>query len=221
MCGLVAFSTPTPSTPSLSNLLSLSQNRGTHSTGVCFSNPSGFPVIQKDLGPFDTNLRHHLLNPICSAALAHTRDATIGSVNLSNCHPFKFNHIIGAHNGTINNYLQLSLEYKPRFEHVHINPNSVDMDSKLIFAALATDQNLSILSKIEGAAALIWFDLSNAPSTLNIWRNEFRPLHFGTLISTNATYVASEAQALEAFGCSSIQPFEPHRLYKLKMGVVC
>lgn len=221
MCGLLAFSAPSPFIPlTISSLFSANQSRGTDSAGFFSdSNPLSPDNIIKELGPFSENLAKKF-NPIpAKLCIGHTRAATIGDVNIQNAHPFQFNHVIGAHNGTLTNYHQLIEKYN------HLNPEifnltNLNIDSKLIFAAINEFNDLRVLSDLQGAAAIIWRDFRNNLPYLNVWRNNERPLHYGFSNIANEMFVSSEAMALSSIGCVNIMEFDTYTHYQIHEGQI-
>lgn len=99
--------------------------------------------------------------------MGHNRLATIGEINAETAHPFDFEHIVGAHNGTLNKSFLNKCK-------------SVDLytvDSQVMFHELNETQSLDDLwAKLDGAAALtIWH---KETKSLNLIRNDKRPLFF-------------------------------------------
>lgn len=96
-------------------------------------------------------------------ALGHCRAATVGVVNEANAHPFKFDGLIGMHNGTLRSitgtketcdsyeFYGLLNEYKGDFKAIHAD-----------------------ILKQHDAYAFIWVDTKL--NTLNMVRNTQRPL---------------------------------------------
>lgn len=121
------------------------------------------------------------------ALIGHARSATVGTVSVGNAHPFVFSKIVGAHNGTIPYHAKSDL---PRH-------NEFDTDSEALFNAI-NDQGLSktIGSLTGGAYALTWFDNEN--NTMNLLRNDERPLIFGVINDGRTLIWASESYFIRA-----------------------
>jgi hypothetical protein len=99
------------------------------------------------------------------AVLGHCRAATYGSVTPENAHPFQFDHIIGAHNGTCTSFNPAKNDptYKDR------------SDSFMLFKNLAENGLQDTVDKAGyGAYALVWFNRKSM--CLNFLRNSQRPL---------------------------------------------
>ena len=92
--------------------------------------------------------------------VGHNRAATKGALKASNAHPFREEHIILVHNGTIFNQEELD--------------TTVEVDSHAITKALAKADAVSALESIHGPFALVWYDTKMR--TLNLARNNDRPL---------------------------------------------
>lgn len=93
-------------------------------------------------------------------AIGHNRKATKGAVTPANAHPFREGNIVLVHNGTLWNSKELKEE--------------VEVDSHAIAHALNDHDAVTALGKLDGAYALVWFDV--ADRTLNLARNSQRPL---------------------------------------------
>ncbi|OGR22037.1 MAG: glutamine--fructose-6-phosphate aminotransferase [Desulfobacterales bacterium RIFOXYA12_FULL_46_15] len=78
-------------------------------------------------------------DPTANSVSAHTRWASVGDINVSNCHPqdnMPTDKSIGKSgiihvclNGDIDNYLELKTEYESRYDKIHVDINT---DTKLI-----------------------------------------------------------------------------------------
>lgn len=115
------------------------------------------------------------------AVIGHCRSATVGEINRDNAHPFKFSNIIGVHNGTISNIEKV---------------NTSGTDSEEIFRRISVKGAKETLLELKGGAySLIWFDMFD--NTLNIIRNDQRPLWIMRNSSNSTFYIASERVFLD------------------------
>ena len=149
------------------NLLRMDSVRGEDSTGVfgvdkdgkldlLKGNTDGYTfVTSKNYDKFHKRIwnTYHIV-------IGHNRKATKGSVTAKNAHPFKEKHIVLVHNGTITNAKDLNKE--------------VEVDSHAIAHSLAEGNAVEALGKIDGAYALVWYDMEKR--TLHLARNDQRPL---------------------------------------------
>ena len=111
--------------------------------------------------------------------MGHCRSATIGAVTAENAHPFKVEHIIGCHNGTVP-------DFKPQ--------DPAKSDSAVLFEKLATiGLEDTITEAKHGAYALTWVNEQEA--TLNFLRNSERPLWFSA--GGGSLFWASEPEFLD------------------------
>ena len=121
------------------------------------------------------------------ALIGHARSATVGTVSIGNAHPFAFDKIVGAHNGTIPYYAKSELP-----DH-----NKFGTDSEALFNSInerGISETISLLTS--GAYALTWFDREN--DTINLLRNDERPLVFGVINDGRTLVWASEPYFIRA-----------------------
>lgn len=173
MCGIVGLISKNGSFWSshlelFTNMLRMDTIRGEDSTGVFGVTKDGHcDVVKGDAdgylftrtGNYDDFLTR--MDKQYRVVIGHNRAATRGSVTPENAHPFRERHIVLVHNGTINNKDTLNKD--------------VEVDSHAIAHALADQDPVKALSKIDGAYALVWFDSNQR--TLNLARNNLRPLY--------------------------------------------
>jgi glutamine amidotransferase len=74
--------------------------------GLAWYDAAGLPRIEKSLRPAHDDPRfHELARSVSTAtALAHVRQASVGSVSLANTHPFVHGRWVFAHNGTLQDF---------------------------------------------------------------------------------------------------------------------
>jgi len=119
--------------------------------------------------------------------IGHARSATVGSVSIANAHPFEFSHLVGAHNGTIPYHAKSDL------------PNHADFgtDSEALYKSVNDRGIRETISELtDGAYALTWYDQAN--NTINLLRNDQRPLCFGVINEGRTLIWASEAYFIRA-----------------------
>lgn len=179
--------------------------RGPDSTGFAALRNNGDTKIVKiashpldlfDMKKFAEALSGHN----SSVFLGHNRLATKGVVNGVNAHPYQYDHIIGAHNGTLDysSWRALEEELGEKF----------DVDSQAIIAAIAKLGIEKTVPLLQGAWALVWIDTKEG--TLNFLRNKERPFWYAYSKGFDKIFWASEWPMIEAATKLSTQGYELH-----------
>lgn len=185
MCGIFGTSRITPTTRAMFPFLAWAmESRGTDSWGAS----DGLECV-RHLGPISASYEL----PDWRWAIIHTRMASVGAVNLTNCHPFEFptpdgGRLIGIHNGGISNYAELNRKYERKF----------DCDSPHIYANLAAGLPLEDL---RGTAALAWIATPHSGTPiLNLARINSNNLEVCKLESGEVVF-ASELRPIVKAAC--------------------
>jgi len=173
-------------------LLKFDELRGPHSTGVLRVKDDNDLYIYKNVGGVDKFFAAHPAfdeeldeAKNLSLLMGHNRWATQGEINIDNAHPFEFDNLVGAHNGTIPAH---GLRRIPGHEKFTV-------DSKAIYNYIS-ETNISDLWKLtDGAMALTWYD--KVSQTFNIARNKERTLFYIRSSDNMSLYWASEAWMLD------------------------
>lgn len=181
MCGLVGVMGATPLADNVRkafyDMLVMDSLRGEDSTGVAvisgaWQNPS-VELFKSVGGPSDFFYEHSpyknnrdMTNKPVHVFLGHNRAATQGAVNVANAHPFEFDNLVGAHNGTVQKW---------SINKFH-NANQYDVDSQIIYSQLSHTNVDDVWRDADGAMALSWWDKRD--QTLNLIRNNQRTLSF-------------------------------------------
>lgn len=188
MCGLVGVAGHLDKATKeiFQQLLYVDALRGSHSTGMIKASNFTQSMFKKAVMPseflqykeVDTMLASH-----GTVLAGHNRYATKGAINSINAHPFHHGKIMGMHNGTLAN--QKLLPDHERF----------DVDSENIVHSLNELGVTETISKIDGAAALVWWN--SAEKSLNFWRNSQRTLFFAHSVDGTTILWASEVEMLD------------------------
>jgi predicted glutamine amidotransferase len=188
LCGLVgsAGKLTAETDKLLRKLLIIDSIRGEHSTGIAAIDPQGVTRIAKAVGNpfnlFDTKAYDLAVQKFNRVVIGHNRYATQGEVNKKNAHPYDFDTLVGAHNGTLHNKHQL------------LDSKDFQVDSENLYHHMEQEGLPSLMSTIRGAWSLVWWDKKE--ETLNFLRNEERPMWL--LFSTDGELMlwASEPEML-------------------------
>lgn len=152
----------------------------------------------------------------------HTRQASVGGVNIFNVHPFGFGKLdngdyefIACHNGTLKNHKELADKYDVDTKEEYINnlgnKESRDkIDSEILLEILWKTKSYKVLSEYIGGAALAWTWIGE-PNKMYLWSGaskeypslekitEERPLCIFQR-SKNCTFFSSMEESLFAVG---------------------
>ena len=178
MCANYGFLTKKPSARNVCALRALGvmmEDRGKESTGVAMFTDK--VEIQKDIGRAEVFFQDVYLDPNAWMGIAHNRLSSRGTVTKENSHPFQFGNIVGTHNGTITNYLELG---------------DFEVDSQVLFNLLNETHNnfREVLAKVSGAVAAVWTDGEKL-----YFVRHFNPLHIALM--KDGLYWASDFDCLK------------------------
>ena len=139
----------------LEGLLIANQVRGTDSAGVAAINYEGdYSLLKRSVEPakFVRGPESQaLLRKSAPLMIGHTRMTSMGNdVTDENAHPFVEGNVIGAHNGVINNYMELDA--------------TVNVDSQAVFRLIDSqpDDLEYVFKRVWGSCALTWWDARDA-----------------------------------------------------------
>lgn len=177
--------------------------------------------------------------------IGHTRQSSVGAVNVYNAHPFGFGDnggdfiFIGAHNGTLKNHKELAKKYEieesvensyyDKFDkEIIINRDKID--SELLLEIIYRHKNFKVLSEYIGGAALVFTDTTN-PNVLYLFKGKSKDWPTSTHESTerpmyvyveniNSMYFSSLEEALRTIGGNNdnIIDIESNVVYKITNG---
>ena len=186
MCGLVGMAgTLDPiDVTAFKQLLFVDALRGDDSTGVAsvdyakdidWVKCTGTATDLIERKTFDRVVTHNKC-----ALIGHNRYGTMGGKTNANAHPFECDHIVGAHNGTITYSSKNKLQ----------DGDTFDTDSEAIFNNIAAHGVDATIPLLDGAYALVYYNKEE--DTINLIRNDKRPLFYTYDTHTQTLYWASE-----------------------------
>lgn len=189
MAGVLAYKDEA----TMKRLLLLDYARGPDSTGFAAIRKTNEVHIAKigshPLDLFDmTRFKAALAGSTSKVFMGHNRAATRGAISTYNAHPYEFDHIVGAHNGTLDYTSAKELEDLIGVKH--------PVDSMAIFESIANVGIAETAKCLKGAWALVWYDTSDG--TLNFLRNKERPMYYAWSKDFKILFWASEWEMLEA-----------------------
>lgn len=188
MCGLVGVvgHIDNKSEKMFQNMLRLDTMRGGDSTGIFSHKFTGQNMLIKEVGtPWELEeykCWDTFFSGFHKVLMGHNRAATRGKVTRANAHPFEFDVVVGAHNGTLRGV--------KNFDNGHM----FDVDSEALFSHMNTHGAEETIKVIDGAFALSWFN--KVDKTFHLVRNKERPLSMASINDGKALAYASEAWML-------------------------
>lgn len=194
MCGLVGIAGDLAfrDEATMKRLFLLDYFRGPDSTGFAAVRNTGETKLVKvpshPLDLFDMGRFKEALNGNLSKVfIGHNRAATRGVINHFNAHPFEFDHIIGAHNGTLEKSSHTALE--------RALGETFPVDSQAIIMAIAKLGIDETMKLMEGAWSLVYYNKED--DTLNFLRNKERPMWYAFDSDFKRLFWASEWEFIE------------------------
>lgn len=194
MCGLVGMAGDLHGGHDrvLRSLLILDSLRGEDSAGVAFVGKYGNGVqVAKALGDpfnlFNDGKYEKGLRTVNKVMIGHNRYATSGGVNKAGAHPFEFDTLVGAHNGTIGSRYRLD------------DDKDFKVDSQALYWNIEKNGVKETIRRLGGAGnawSLVWWDKKEL--TLNFLRNTERPMWMCRSKDGKVLFWASEAWMLLA-----------------------
>jgi hypothetical protein len=132
-------------------------------------------------------------------------------INHYNTHPFEFDHITGAHNGTLDYQSQKRLE--------EAIGEKYPVDSQTMIAAIAKlgiEETISLCEEgatsSDGAWALVWYDAMD--NSLNFLRNKHRPMWYAFNEELDRIFWGSEHEIINA----AVKTSGAHKFFKDEKG---
>ena len=112
MCGIIGYTGDSPAKEILINGLKQLEYRGYDSAGIALVDPKTGIVLKKRTGKVEELEKASQEIPdLATTGIGHTRWATHGGVNETNCHPHRVGSVTIIHNGIIENYKELIAEH--------------------------------------------------------------------------------------------------------------
>lgn len=187
MCGLVGVvgAVTVKEEGVFKQLLELDTIRGPHSTGVLSVNSNDHSLV-KSLGTpwdlYDSKKFTDLMSRQHNMLLGHNRWATRGGISRATAHPFEFENVVGAHNGTLRSVRKLD------------DNKDFKVDSENLYHHMDRNGLKSTVDNLDGSYALTWLNIQDR--TMNFLRNRERDLNYTFSEDGKTLFWASESWML-------------------------
>ncbi len=112
MCGIIGYTGQKDAKEIMLDALELLEYRGYDSAGIALLNGNGTQIVKRAGRVKDLRDLCEEVKPAGCCGIGHTRWATHGGVCDENAHPHQFGRITLIHNGIIENYKELTEQYK-------------------------------------------------------------------------------------------------------------
>lgn len=218
-CGLVGFSGKSNYNIDKIKFLMLwnSIERGKDATGI-YTPTSG---LMKDNEPASKFFQQKEMDQLVpdNQLIAHVRAKTVGA-NLARCaHPFDYDNIVLAHNGTLIDFMSLAKQYGLEYKDYEVDSQILAYGVNRAFGEGVTIDNLNIetLTEYKGAAAILMY--SKKLDSIFLFKDKERPLCFGYDEEGNM-YISSLSDPLRALGLKDILSFADNTLYCIEKGKI-
>jgi glucosamine 6-phosphate synthetase-like amidotransferase/phosphosugar isomerase protein len=201
MCGIFGYSGKRVDSNKLKILALYNESRGGDATGV-YSDRRG---IIKNIMPVERFISvYNNKFSANSLFLGHTRFRTHGANSIANAHPYRYDNVVGIHNGVLENHDEIALKYNA----------DIEVDSQCIFLAISKNKTHEedILPEIIGAMAIAY---TKSDGQLYLYRRD-NPLFVGYYY--NSLYFSSLAESLEAIDCKTVYELDENKIYIFKYG---
>jgi len=243
-CGIFAWagkSTKKFNKQKLDILGIMNETRGTDSCGITVDGDIYLGVDkEKAYRDFLSNIDYD--KPInFPVVIGHTRKSTVGANTMDNAHPFGFGFnndgfsFIGVHNGSLLNYKDLAKDFNVDEVQTLSKGNTRNkIDSEILLECIYKNSNYKVLSKYNGAAALVFTD-TREPNVIYCYHGaskkyntdkgdviyQERPL-FYYKETRNSLYISSIEDSLIAIGGNpdTIGEFSHNVVYRIVDGNV-
>lgn len=196
MCGIIGYiGKKKNALPVLVNGLKCLEYRGYDSAGVCYLENDEFKVV-KSTGTIE-NLESKLDLDIKSyIGIGHTRWATHGKANETNCHPHTVGSITLVHNGIIENYTEIKNELSNKGVKFYSDTDTEVAAALLDYLYNKTKDVIEAIKEfkkcVRGSYAIV-FVISGDVEHVYVIRNQ-SPLIIG--LGNDENYIASDVPAI-------------------------
>ncbi len=203
MCGIVGYTGNRPAIPILLEGLASLEYRGYDSAGIAVLSPTGDVTVHKSPGKLKV-LRDSIENghPYGFTGIGHTRWATHGGPTVFNSHPHVDcnQDVIIAHNGIVENYIEIKRELLGQ-GHKFVSQTDSEVISHLIEAYLVEEYPMEeairrTAARLKGAHAVVVLHRKEPDKIL-----AFRVGNAGGIVvgmGKDEAYLASDLPALLA-----------------------
>ena len=206
----------------LNGYIFLDTLRGEDGAGILAvnSNMEDYDVLKCEYTPpmlswiFPDNFKDGLVVGDMCLLMGHNRFPTMGGISYEGTHPFEFEHLVGAHNGTLISY---ELERLDSYDRCETDSEQMFYEMNRVMGGDTEDFKTvpHVIKGLYGAKAMSWWNKKE--KVLSFYRNQQRPLWFCQAKDSSHTFWSSDKTFFERALRKANKDVKDYTVYEFEM----